>query len=129
MRKSLILDTCALVWLVSSDDHLTESAKTEIEAAQLVYVSAISAWEISLKVARGSLELPLPPLTWFNRSLQSHHLTPADLTVEILTHANELPWHHRDPADRFIIATALHHNLIVVTSDKRFKKYGIDTVV
>lgn len=129
MRKSLILDTCALVWLVSDDDHLTESAKTEIEAAQLVYVSAISAWEISLKVSHGALKLPLPPLKWFNRALQSHHLTLVNLTVEILTHANALPWHHRDPADRFIIATALHHNLIVVTSDQRFKKYGIETLL
>ncbi len=129
MRRQLILDTCALVWLVSGDDRLSKEAKTEIEAAQLVYVCPISAWEISLKCAKETLELPLPPLEWFNRSLDVHHLTLTDLSVEVLMHANTLPWHHRDPADRFIIATARMENLTVVTSDKRFEDYGVETLI
>jgi len=128
MRRSLILDTCALVWLVSGHDRLSAEARTEIEAAQLVYVCPISAWEISLKCARKTLELPLPPLEWFNRSLDVHHLTLTSLSVEVLMHANTLPWHHRDPADRFIIATAQMENLTVVTSDERFKDYGVETL-
>ena len=128
MRRQLILDTCALVWLVSGHARLSKEARTQIEAAQLVYVCPISAWEISLKVARGTLELPLPPLEWFNRSLDVHHLTLTDLSVEVLIHANTLPWHHRDPADRFIIATAQMENLTVVTSDGRFKDYGVETL-
>jgi PIN domain nuclease of toxin-antitoxin system len=128
MRRQLILDTCALVWLVSGHDRLSKEARTQIEAAQLVYVCPISAWEISLKVARGTLELPLPPLEWFNRSLDAHHLTLTDLSAELLMHANRLPWHHHDPADRFIIATAQMENLTVVTSDGRFKDYGVETL-
>lgn len=129
MRKQLLLDTCALVWLVSGHDRLSKEAKTEIEAAQLVYVCPISAWEISLKCARGTLELPLPPQEWFSRSLDVHHLTLTDLSVDVLMHTNTLPWHHRDPADRFIIATAQMEDLVVVTSDKRFKDYGIETLI
>jgi len=128
MRKQLILDTCAMVWLVSGNERLSEHAKTEIEAAQLVYVCPISAWEISLKASRGTLELPLSPLEWFNRALDVHHLTLTDLSVEVLTHANLLPWHHKDPADRFIIATAQMENLVVVTDDGRFAAYGIETL-
>ena len=129
MRKHLILDTCALVWLVSGHDRLSSEARTEIEAAQLVYVCPISAWEISLKCSRGTLELPLPPLEWFNRAIDFHHLTLTDLSVEVLMHANMLPWHHRDPADRFIIATAQMEDLAVVTGDGRFKDYGVETLV
>ena len=128
MRRQLILDTCALVWLVCGHDRLSEEARVEIEAAQLVYVCPISAWEISLKCSKRTLELPLPPLEWFNRSLDVHHLTLTDLSVAVLTHANTLPWHHRDPADRFIIATAQMENLTVITSDARFKDYGVKTI-
>ncbi len=128
MRRQMILDTCALIWLVSGHDRLSQAAKTEIEAAQIVHVCPITAWEISLKCARGALELPLPPLEWFNRSLDVHHLTLTDLSVEVLMHANTLPWHHRDPADRFIIATAQMENLAVVTSDERFREYGVETL-
>lgn len=128
MRRPLILDTCALVWLVSGHDRLSKEARSEIEAARLVYVCPISAWEISLKCAKGTIELPLAPLEWFNRSLHVHHLTLTDLSIEVLMHANTLPWHHRDPADRFIIATAQMENLTVVTSDERFKDYGVETL-
>jgi PIN domain nuclease of toxin-antitoxin system len=129
MRKALILDTCALIWLVSGNDCLSQNAREEIEAAQLVYVCPISAWEVSLKSAKGTLELPLPPLEWFNRALDVHHLTLTDLSVEVLTRANALPWHHRDPADRFIIATAKMENLAVVTGDQHFQAYGVETLV
>lgn len=129
MRRNLILDTCALIWLVADDKKISETARQEIEAAQIVFVSPISAWEVSLKTARGALELPLPPLEWFNRALVAHHLSLSDLSVEILMHANELPWHHRDPADRFIIATAQHDGLAVVTNDPRFREYGVETIV
>jgi len=44
-------------------------------------------------------------------------------------HANTLPWHHRDPADRFIIATAQMEDLAVVTGDGRFKDYGVETLI
>jgi len=123
----LILDTCALVWLVSGNKRLSDEAKREIEAAQVVYVSPISAWEVSLKSARGALELPLPPLEWFNRALEVHHLTLGDLSVEVLMRANELPWHHRDPADRFIIATAKVDGLAIVTDDRQFRDYDVET--
>jgi PIN domain nuclease of toxin-antitoxin system len=50
------------------------------------------------------------------------------LDVETLIAANELPWHHRDPADHFIIATARRHGLTVITDDQRFQLYGIPIV-
>ena len=128
MPRQLILDTCALIWLVADAPHLSETARQEIEAAQLVFVSPISAWEVSLKAARGGLDLPLPPLEWFNRAIIAHHLVIADLSVEILVRANQLPWHHRDPADRFIIATAKQYGLAIVTGDGRFAAYGVEVV-
>jgi len=91
-------------------------------------VSAISAWEISLKVARVTLELPAPPKTWFGRALDHHRLSLAALSVDVLVAANSLPWHHRDPADRFIIATARALGATVVTADRRFQLYDIEVL-
>ncbi|MBN1672591.1 MAG: type II toxin-antitoxin system VapC family toxin [Kiritimatiellae bacterium] len=128
MPKRLILDTCGLVWLVSGDKKISRPTRREIDAASVVYVSAISAWEVSLAVARGQLTLPLPARDWFEKAVESHNLSVAALSVQVLTLANELPWHHRDPADRFIIATAKLEALAVVTADKRFKAYGLEVL-
>jgi PIN domain nuclease of toxin-antitoxin system len=127
-ESSLLLDTCAMVWLAAGASELSEQARETINRADRVCVSAISAWEISLKAARGALALPLPPRDWFDRVMDQHCLSLASLSIDILMAANSLPWHHRDPADRFIIATACAMNAPVVTADRRFKQYGVSVV-
>jgi PIN domain nuclease of toxin-antitoxin system len=124
-ERSLLLDTCALIWLSSDAAELSQQARKAIDAADTVWVSAISAWEISLKVARQTLTLPMAPEQWFGRALEHHHLSLAALSVEVLVAANTLPWHHRDPADRFIIATALALGAAVVTADRKFQQYEV----
>jgi PIN domain nuclease of toxin-antitoxin system len=125
MRKSLILDTCALIWLTTGDKMLSSEATEAINSAPLVYVSPISAWEISLKIAREKIRWPLPLLEWFFKTVEKHTLHILPLSVELLVKANELPWHHRDPADRFIIAGAMLNDLVIVTRDRRFLDYGV----
>ncbi len=126
--KKLVLDTCALLWLASGDKKLSKPALDSIEQASIVYVSAISAWEISLKAIQGKLELPLDAEEWFTSVVEHHKITIAPLEVTILIAANKLPRHHKDPADRFIIATAMKENAAIVTGDKRFRKYDVDLI-
>jgi PIN domain nuclease of toxin-antitoxin system len=127
-EKKVILDTCGLLWLSSGGKKLSRKALEAIDNASLVLVSAISAWEISLKAEQGSLILPLAFDSWFEKVVSHHNVTVAPLDVEILVAANRLPWHHHDPADRFIIATALRENAPVVTGDKRFELYGVKVI-
>lgn len=127
-EKRLLLDTCALLWLVSGSERLSQRARDSIKRATVVYVSAVSAWEISLKVAQDALSLPRSPEEWFPLALDKHSLVLANLSVEVLCSANRLPFHHRDPADRFIIATAQLKKAAVVISDKRFSLYGIPLI-
>ncbi len=124
-EKKLILDTCALLWLASGDKALSDKARASIEQASIVFVSAISAWEVSLKFIQKKLILPIKPELWFPRVLVNHNLTLVGLDVDILMGANNLPQHHKDPADRFIIATALREKASVVTSDAKFKEYKV----
>lgn len=127
-EPTLILDTCALLWLVSGDDNLSDAALLQIENASIVYVSSISAWEISLKYFKKQLILPMEPEEWFNHVINKHALVIYPLDISLMFRANTLPFHHRDPADRFIIATAIKENAAVVTGDNMFSKYDVRVI-
>lgn len=128
-EKIVVLDTCALLWLARGDKTLSHDGLSAIQHSSIALVSAISAWEISLKHERKTIALPMEPLSWFKSVLVHHHLTLAPLDVDILIAANRLPWHHHDPADRFIIATALREKAAVVTADSRFERYGVKVLL
>lgn len=124
----MILDTCALLWLAAGDRKLSRAAIRQIEECAAVYVSAISGFEIAIKVGKRKLKLPHRPQDWFEQVIQHHDLTVLPLTVDVCIAAAELPSLHDDPCDRFIIATAKLNDWIVVTADEQFKKYGVTVV-
>ncbi len=124
----LLLDTCALLWLVNGGGQLTQTALEEIERAPKVYISAISGFEISLKYYKGKLGLPMQPQEWLNIAVEHHELSVLSLDVETCIASTELPPIHHDPCDRFIIATAKRHKLSIVTADSRFQAYGVDVM-
>ena len=124
----MILDTCALLWLASGAKKLSRSTLQEINNAPVVYVSAISGFEIAIKVAKGKLKLPHPPQEWFEQVVEHHGLAVLPLAVDACIAAAQLPPIHDDPCDRFIIATARLHDLTVVTTDGQFEKYGLTVI-
>lgn len=124
----ILLDTCGLLWLVSGSGTLSASVLEQIDTEPIVSVSAISALEIGLKVRAGKLELPMPVGDWWEQAVTHHRLDVAATDATILIRSTELPPIHRDPADRIIIATALERRAPVVTSDRRFAEYGVETI-
>ena len=127
-EDSMILDTCALLWLASGSKRLSRSALKEINAASAVYVSVISGFEIALKVGAGKLELSHPVREWFKQVAEHHGLTILPLDLDVCITAAKLPPIHDDPFDRFIIATAKLNDLSVVTVDEQFEKYGVTVI-
>lgn len=125
MMPNLLLDTCALLWLSSGAPELSPGARRRIDNAYVVHVSPISLWEIARKVRKGTLRLPMPPEEWFARARRQHDLTLLPLSEEVMYLAASLPEHHKDPADRFIIASALLNSLDIITSDRHFPAYGV----
>lgn len=121
----MLLDTCALIWLAMGGGSLSERAKQAIEEAAAVYVSSISAFEVAYASARGRLELPCDAERWYYEVLDQHNLTEVLLSGKIAIASTKLPRVHKDPCDRFIIATAQLENLPIVTTDRMFRKYGI----
>ncbi len=125
----MLLDTCALLWLAHEQKNINMEVLEWINESPVVYTSAISAFEISLKHKVGKLYLPVPPRQWFQEITIHHNIKVINLDEEICIRATELPDIHKDPCDRFIIATALNMKVPVVTSDKRFKDYGVEVFI
>lgn len=124
----MLLDTCALLWLAEGGQRLSAEVQERIDAAPVVYVSAISAFEIGLKYRAGKLKLPMPPAEWYGAILERHGLAVHPLDWDVCIAATNLPPVHKDPCDRFIIATAKLGRLPVVTGDPRFSAYGIEVL-
>ena len=125
---SLLLDTCALIWLGNGDASLSLDARQAIEECETVYVSPISLWEVSAKCRKGKLQLKLPPREWFNRILQRYQLKMLPLTNEVMFRAGELHEYHKDPSYLMIIASAMVDGLTIVTADRNFPLYGVQTI-
>lgn len=119
-----------MLWLAekSATSKISLTTLELINNSPLVYVSAISGFEIGIKVGVGKLILPVPPAKWFDTVLSFHHLELIDLDLDICLKATELPKIHKDPCDRFIIASALKLEIPIVTSDARFKDYGVEVL-
>jgi len=124
----MLLDTCAFLWLAAGDEHLSPEALERIENAPIVYVSCISAFEIGLKCRSGKLRLPVPAAEWFESIVAHHNLSVLSLDWKVCIAATDLPPIHKDPCDRFIIATAKSRRLPVVTGDPVFASHGIEVV-
>ena len=122
----MILDTCALLWLSSDQGRFSDETLAKIDNDPVLYISAVSGFEIGLKYRSGKLKLPIPPSEWFYGVVEHHKISIIDLDLTTCIKATELPDIHRDPCDRFIIATALVRDIPVVTLDSRFEKYGVE---
>ena len=128
MTDALHLDTCALLWLASGSRSLSKAARSAIAEAQRACVSPVTAWEIAVKVSKGKIVLPCPAWEWFEAVVRRYDIEVLRLSSDEMLRAAELPWLHKDPADRFIIATALANDFMVVTADGNFPKYGVRTI-
>jgi PIN domain nuclease of toxin-antitoxin system len=117
----IVLDTHVLLWAVSDDRKLGRKTRALIDrrwANGELAVPAIAFWEVGLLVARGRLSLSRPVREWRNAVLAAGTLElPLDGNVAL--RALDLAGLHDDPADRFVVATALAHEATLVTADER----------
>jgi PIN domain nuclease of toxin-antitoxin system len=128
MSPSVLLDTCAAIWLANGDP-IAPASRDAIAAAQRdgagVYVSPISAWEIATLVSKGRLHLSLEPNAWFETLLSLPGVRLAELSPAVLIASAFLPGTPpRDPADRIVAATARHDGHVSITRDGELLAYG-----
>lgn len=130
MALSHLADACALVAYYGGGGVQMTEAGREVMRAGDVLVSPITVWEITRKVALGKLRRPGPPgfVGTFADYLRSERHQAAPFGWREAEHTNTLPMHHADPMDRILIATALVHDLTIITCDSAFGPYGVRTV-
>jgi PIN domain nuclease of toxin-antitoxin system len=120
----MILDTHIwLRWLAVSSQPLPPGAVERIEQAKNVAVSAISIWEAAQLYKRERISLRMDWAEWLPLALAGANITVLPITEMIAARAAFLPEHHRDPADRLIIATALEHRFPLMSFDEQFLRY------
>ncbi len=125
-RLNLLLDTNALIWLLSQDSRLHASALAAIpDPNNQVFASAINGWEIAIKVASGKLRARRNVGTWLPEELSYHRLGVLPVEMRHAMAVEHLPDHHRDPFDRLLIAQANADNMTIVTSDPKFNDYQV----
>jgi len=127
----IVLDTHALLWWALEPERLSNKAR-EVTAEMERrggFVSAISIWEIAIKVKRGKLELPLSAEQLTQRLERSAvvQIVPVDAGTWLRSVA--LPWEHNDPADRVIVATALNQGVPLLTKDACIQSSGEVTCI
>ena len=123
--ERLLLDTHAFLWWVSDDSLLRRDAHAALsDPRNEVFVSAITAWEITVKRLKGQMEAPanLAPL------VDEKGFTHLPLSFQHAELAGRLPLHHKDPFDRFLIAQAQAEGLTIVTRDAYMPLYGVRTL-
>lgn len=117
----LLLDTHLLLWWVANNGKLSEQARALIsDPENTVFISAVSLWEIWLKESLGKLRLPAD----FENKLESESFESLPLTGPQTRQVARLPWYHRDPFDRMLVAQAQVEDLTLLTADDRVSVYG-----
>ncbi len=118
---TLLLDTHALLWWLADDPQLPPMAREAIRGPrEPVFVSAVTAWEITVKRALGKLEVPGE---WVS-AVDEEGFVRLEITWEHVLEVGELPDVHRDPFDRLLAAQARVEGMILVTGDARIADYG-----
>jgi PIN domain nuclease of toxin-antitoxin system len=125
-----LADACALIVFHGfGAAGMSTAGKRAMEDGD-VFVSAITVWEITRKIALGKLARPTPPgfIGSFSASLEQSGYRPVPLDWQAAEAANALPEHHKDPMDRMLIAIALGQGLTIVSNDGVFTRYGVPTI-
>lgn len=124
----LLLDTHALLWFATGDRRLGAAAREAMERDDAVlWISAASVWEMAIKAGLGRLQLPSTVEDYISEKIaEGYEVLP--ITWSHAAAVEPLPWHHRDPFDRVLVAQALAERCSLVTRDRVFRKYGVEVI-
>jgi len=126
----LLLDTHVLIWSATDPDHLPRDVRREIEdGTNDLLVSVVSAWEIAIKQSIGKLDLARPAEEWFPEVVRRTGFKVVEPRMAAALRVRTLPWHHKDPFDRFLIAQAIEDGYTIITHDRIFADYGVPVLL
>ena len=130
MKERVLADTIAVLYALWEDERLGPKALQCFENSDIdVIVSSATLWEIAWKSSFGKLPPVIAPgCANLVETIRAADLAILPITAEDAERAASLPQIHRDPMDRFIIATALREGVPVLTTDRNFAAYGVGVI-
>lgn len=122
----ILLDTHSFLWFVSDDAHLSTTARSLMEdGGNELLLSMASVWEIAIKVSLGKLSLDQPLDSFLPTQLEHNDIDILPIELSHSLKVAALPFSHRDPFDRMLIAQSLVEELPILGADQLFDLYGV----
>jgi PIN domain nuclease of toxin-antitoxin system len=122
----LLLDTHVFLWFVLNDRQLTEVACSLISNPDNdVLISPATYWEIAIKVSLGKYQLPSSFEEWMEQQIQVNEFTILPISIAHAATIATLPFHHRDPFDRLLVAQAITEAIALISADAALDSYAI----
>lgn len=126
---NLLLDTATFLWWVAGDRTVSAEARAAIaDPTRRVFLSSVSAWEITVKHGLGKLPLPESPLALIPKWRRDHEFEELALCEAAVLQLPRLPLLHRDPFDRMLVCQSIEHGLTIVTPDEAIRDYPVRTL-
>ena len=126
----LLIDTQAALWLFNEHEYLPAAVREYLlDEANELYISIASAWEVAIKHSLGKLYEFNGGVSRFLSAVNEYPIELITILPRFIATVEELPYVHRDPFDRIIIATAMCEGMSIVTSDKNIHNYDVKCVL
>jgi len=127
MAQNILLDTCTFLWVIRDAPELSPVARSLfIDPENTVYLSAVSAWEISVKYGLGKLPLAAAPHIYVPAERLRHDILSLALDESTASAVSRLPPLHNDPFDRMLVCQAVTHGLTILTPDRSIHQYHVN---
>ena len=125
----VLLDTHAFLWLVTDHPKLSDRAKaTFLDGRNDLFCSAVTGFEICVKFSLGKLQLAEPPREFIENRMRNNAFSPLPIKLSHTFRLAHLPYHHRDPFDRLLVAQALEEDLPLLSVDEVLSDYGVERI-
>ena len=122
----LLLDTHIFIWWADQPERLSQAALSALEdEANELLLSVASVWEMQIKIQLGKLKLSLPLKDLIKNQQETNNLTVSPVALTHVLALDALPFHHKDPFDRLLIAQSIEEDLTLVTADSQFSAYSV----
>lgn len=120
-QSPLLLDSNIVVWLDQKSARISPTVHHQLQTNPVVYLSAVTAWELGIKQSLGKLKL----VSQVSEIIRDYSMMELPVTVTHGEAVRTMPLHHRDPFDRLLVAQAMVEGLVLVTSDRKLLRYGV----
>lgn len=125
----VLLDTHALLWMIGNSGNLSHRARATLaDRDNTLYFSIAGYWEIGIKTSIGKLELSSGWHETIPREMTRNGVNWLEIAPDHVHTVSSIPWVHRDPFDRIMIAQAMHEDLTIVTADTAFRDYAVSVL-